>query len=416
MATEKVYYCEKCGRTMTGDNFYTSNNLEKYPDDGKLPQCKKCITMHVDNWRPETYLWILQEVDVPYIPEQWNKLLQTYGKKGTKISGMTILGRYLSKMKLGQWNKYRWEDTEHLQDVANKKIEETMKRQGYSMSDIEEVISKASVPIPPEPLSEPEYKPPIEDAFQQFNIVPAAPIEDYFAKQSGAEDDDLAAELTEEDRKYLRLKWGKAYKPEEWIQLEQLYNDMMNSYDIQSAGHVDILKKVCKTSLKTDQLLDIGDVEGAQKMSKMYDMLMKAGKFTAAQNKGESGEAVDSLSELFALCEEDGFIPRFYIDGPQDKVDRTLQDFQMYARTLITEELNLGNLIEGALKEIEKDKEKEAELDADAANDDDLLEQELFEEQESVTTDKDFEDFSQWEDEQQEESNELYRRLENGEL
>ena len=30
--------------------------------------------------------------------------------------------------------------------------------------------------------------------------------------------------------------------------------------------------------------------------------------------------------------------------------------------------------------------------------------------------DKDFEDFSQWEDEQQEESNELYRRLENGEL
>ena len=49
MATEKVYYCEKCGRTMTGDNFYTSNNLEKYPDDGKLPQCKKSITMHVDN-------------------------------------------------------------------------------------------------------------------------------------------------------------------------------------------------------------------------------------------------------------------------------------------------------------------------------------------------------------------------------
>jgi hypothetical protein len=29
-------------------------------------------------------------------------------------------------------------------------------------------------------------------------------------------------------------------------------------------------------------LLDIGDVEGAQKMSKMYDMMMKSGKFTAA--------------------------------------------------------------------------------------------------------------------------------------
>ena len=104
--------------------------------------------------------------------------------------------------------------------------------------------------------------------------------------------DDLDADLTDEDRKYLRLKWGKAYRPEEWVALEQLYNDMLASYDIQSAGHIDILKKCCKTSLKADQLLDIGDVEGAQKMVRMYDMLMKAGKFTAAQNKGESGEAV----------------------------------------------------------------------------------------------------------------------------
>ena len=59
------YYCEKCNRTMSAEQFYTSNNLEKYPNDGKLKQCKKCITMHVDNWNPDTYLWILQEVDVP---------------------------------------------------------------------------------------------------------------------------------------------------------------------------------------------------------------------------------------------------------------------------------------------------------------------------------------------------------------
>jgi len=33
-------------------------------------------------------------------------------------------------------------------------------------------------------------------------------------------DDDLGEELTEEDKKYLRLKWGKTYRPEEWIRLE----------------------------------------------------------------------------------------------------------------------------------------------------------------------------------------------------
>lgn len=30
------YYCEKCHKTMAADNFYTSNNLEKYPEGGKL--------------------------------------------------------------------------------------------------------------------------------------------------------------------------------------------------------------------------------------------------------------------------------------------------------------------------------------------------------------------------------------------
>ena len=69
------YYCEKCKRTMKGTEFYSSNNLEKYPNDGKLNQSKKCLTMHVDNWNPDTYLWILQEIDVPYVPDEWNKLL-----------------------------------------------------------------------------------------------------------------------------------------------------------------------------------------------------------------------------------------------------------------------------------------------------------------------------------------------------
>nr|DAG21851.1 MAG TPA: optinuerin [Caudoviricetes sp.] len=97
---EKTYYCEKCNRTMRGVEFYTSNNLEKYPNDGKINMCKKCMTMHVDNWNPETYLWILKEIDVPYVPKEWSRLMDTYGKDRSKLTGMSILGRYLSKMKL----------------------------------------------------------------------------------------------------------------------------------------------------------------------------------------------------------------------------------------------------------------------------------------------------------------------------
>ena len=91
------------------------------------------------------------------------------------------------------------------------------------------------------------------------------------------------------------------------------------------------------------------------------------------------------------MCERDGFFPRYYTDGPQDKVDRTLQDLQKYTRTLVTEEMNLGNLIESAVKQIQVDKEKEAMHDADAAGDDDAFEAELFDEDgKAFMNDEDF--------------------------
>ena len=92
---------------------------------------------------------------------------------------------------------------------------------------------------------------------------------------------------------------------------------------------------------------------------------MKSGRFTAAQNKEEGGEYVDSVGELVAICEREGFIPRYYTDEPQDKVDRTLQDLEQYTRTLIKEETNLDNLVNAAIKDIALDKERESHIDAD---------------------------------------------------
>ena len=381
--SRETYYCEKCNRTMGEENFYGSNNLEKYPD-GKFKICKKCMTMHVDNWNPDTYLWILQEADVPYIPDEWNKLMISYAKDKSKVTGMTIIGRYLGKMKLKQFKDYRWKDTEFLQEMANNKMEQTMKRQGYDAQQIATAINKATFEIPEKPLEEPQ--------FDEISDNLSSSVEDYFAQTSGASDD-FNDDLTDEDRLYLRLKWGKAYKPEEWIYLEQLYNDMMESYDIQTAGHIDTLKFICKTSLKMNQLIDMGDIEGFQKVSKVYNDLMKSGKFTAAQNKAETGEFVDSVGELIELCEKEGYIERYYIEKPNDKVDFTIQDMQRYTKTLIEEETNLSNMIEMALKQNAKEDEDEKnQLDDDIVDDADLTIEEL----EKSLKDKDFEDFEEF--------------------
>ena len=391
----ETYYCEKCNRTMNGTEFYSSNNLEKYPNDGKFSMCKKCMTMHVDNWNPDTYLWILQEADVPYVPDEWNKLMEKYGRDPQSMTGMTILGRYLSKMKLKQFKDYRWKDTEFLQQMANNKLEQTMKRQGYDAQQIATAIEKSSITIPEGELKEPVYAQP-----------PDAPAEDYFAQQSGEVEQEL--DLTDEDRTYLRLKWGKTYKPEEWVKLEQLYEEMMASYDIQGAGHKDTLKLICKTSLKANQLIDIGDIEGFQKMSKVYDSLMKSGKFTAAQNKAESGEFVDSIGELIELCEKEGYIERYYIEQPHDKVDLTIQDMQRYTRTLIEDETNISTMVEKALRENAKeDEEKAKNAESDIVDDADLSIEEL----EKTIKDSDYADFEEFKEQESAQDNEFLQGL-----
>ena len=119
---------------------------------------------------------------------------------------------------------------------------------------------------------------------------------------------------------------------------------------------------------------------------------MKSGKFSAAQNKAESGEYIDSVGELVAICEKDGFIPRYYLGEPNDKVDQTILDMKRYTRTLITEETNLGNLIEEAIKNNQKEDEAAAAADQDV--DTGLLDD--IEEIEQQLKDDDFEEYSEF--------------------
>lgn len=399
MANGKQYYCKNCNKTMAEEQFYTSNNIEKYPPEGKMPECKKCLTRHVDNYNPDTYLWILQEIDVPYIPDQWNQLMLKYAKDRSKLTGTTILGRYLAKMKLNQWKEFRWKDNDHLRELENLKIEQTMKQQGYDAGEIALAIEKKnSVAVIGEVAPPP---PPVPTEHLQ------AEDDDYFARIGGIDaSDGFDDDLTDEDKVYLRLKWGKTYRPEEWVRLEQLYEEMMASYDIQTAGHIDTLKLICKTSLKANQLLDLGDIDGAQKMIKMYDGLMKSGKFTAAQNKAEQGEFVDSVGELIEMCEKQGYIERYYIEQPNDKVDFTIQDMQRYTRTLIEEETNLSTMIEAALRQNAKEDDDSQNNNEDEIIDDVDLDIEDLEKQ---ISDKDFEEFSEFIDDEIEEDAELFK-------
>ena len=377
---ESTYYCKTCNRTMDEGQFYLSKRLDKYPQNGKLPECKKCITRHVNNWDPKTFTWILEEIDVPYIEEEWNTLVERYCQDRSKVTGMTVLGRYLSKMKLKQFRDYGWDDTEKIKAEIDAKKRDVMARQGYSGEEIEAALAAGTMPPKPEGWDD-NIEKPVEETPSMDMLEPAGFID----------------ELTDEDKIYLSLKWGKTYKPYEWVWLEQYYQEMMDSFDIQTPSHIDSLKLICKTSLKCHQLIDLGDIEGFQKMSRVYDTLMKSAKFTAVQNKAESGEFMESISELVLLCEkEGGFIPRFYTDSPKDKVDMTIRDMQGYNRSLIENETNLSDLIEGAVKALQR----QAEIEEDEDIDDDELDLEEIVKQDM--TDEDFEEYYNFLEEQEE--------------
>lgn len=134
-------------------------------------------------------------------------------------------------------------------------------------------------------------------------------------------------------------------------------------------------------------------VEGFQKMSKVYDSLMKSGKFTAAQNKAEEGEEINSIGELVTICEKEGFIPKYYADGPQDKADRVIEDLKKYTKDLVTNEADLDTMFESAQRQMAEEQEKIAAA-AKAGENGAEEEDKLFDYGSYEITDEDYEEMA----------------------
>lgn len=159
----------------------------------------------------------------------------------------------------------------------------------------------------------------------------------------------------------------------------------MQSFDIQDADTMNTLIHICKTDLKMNRAIDMEDIESYQKLSKVSNDLRKSAKFTAAQNKEQGNDFIDSVGELVAYCEKNGgAIPKYEINTPQDVIDVVIQDLKNYTKDLIYEDKSLAKQIEDYLKKIEiakqmKEDQKEAKkagLDVVEIDDEDYVDYE----------------------------------------
>ena len=319
--------------------------------------------------------------DVPYIEKKWTQLTnERYKKDPGKFGPKSVIGTYLRTMNMTQYRDLHYEESDDLNQFStpgnNKdtpidpeyeenllkqlqegKITETQyntltKTNQKHESDIDEngfLIELGNIEVAPSDQDQPSEP---QEQTPQYQFDP-----NYWTDQ-----------LDNKDIDYLMLKWGTMYTPEEWVKMETMYGKYSQEYDL-NVDREEVLKKMCKTSLKMDEALDAGDVTAYKNLATVFDQLRKSGKFTEAQNKDDKQQVLSSIGELVALCEQEGGIiaalPQYDPDQyPQDKIDFTLRDLKAYTYSLVSNELGLGDLIESYIEKLEKSEEESVDLNA----------------------------------------------------
>lgn len=384
---EPKIICKKCGRERAATKFFKKKTKER------IDICVDCLTMYIDNYDYTTFSWILEMFDIPYIKNVWIKMANDiYLKNPAKFSNRSVIGKYIRTMNMKQYADYCFADSDKLnmaQEMAKERREATVDKD-YVLQlqkELEEgKISKAQY----DTLS-PETPSSIDKEEEEFIALKEEAIKPI---QQGADEGEIRKQLTDEEYQYLLMKWGYLYQPSQLVQMEKLYNKYANEYEL-NVDREDTLKKICKTSLKMDEALDVGDTQSYQKLASVYDQLRKAGKFTEVQNKEEQERYLDSVGELVALCEREGGPIKEFVDPdeyPQDKIDFTIKDLKSYNYNLATNELNLGDLIQTYIDKLDKAEQSGNDIDLNKGlitSKEEEIEEDTLSDQEAI----DFQDY-----------------------
>lgn len=398
--------CSKCLKAMQEENFY------KIKGGDRIDLCKKCLTMHVDNFNPETFLWILEKINVPYVEGEWNSLRdRAFAQLGPqKITGLSVLGKYLGKMRLNKWKDFEWKDTERIAAEAAEKYAEIEAERNQANEELKVQLEKGEI-------SEAQYLTllSVDDQYKEykeaatnsdFTAPTPSPSNDYYDEEAvpqpfyGKDNPwieqpandfkmpEVGADMTDEEKTMLALKWGIDYTPAQWLALELDYQEMTNSFDIHDQDTKQTLIFLCKTNLKANEAIDHSDIDAFQKLTKVAENLRKTAKFTAAQKKQDESTSFNSVGLLVAYCEEHGGkIPRFEITEDLDKVDTIIRDQQAFTESLIKEDSALARQIEDYIKKRElldeqkRDRENAKSGKMTVLTDEDILAHSEFKEQ-----------------------------------
>lgn len=184
---------------------------------------------------------------------------------------------------------------------------------------------------------------------------------DYFKafqelKASGNIEDELPG-LADQKRARLQERWGANYDDEALRYLENLYNGLMTTQNVNGALQVDQAIKICKMSYEIDNRIREGS--DFDKLLASYDKLVKAAEFTPKNVKNIND--FDSVGELIKWLEKRGWRNTFYDGVTRDIVDETMKNFQNFNQRLYTNESGIGEQITERINALKQAKQIEDE-------------------------------------------------------
>lgn len=320
------YFCQSCRKTLDEKNFFKTSWVQKHPA-GILPECKSCVSMTIDDTDPATFLSTLKEINVPYIPSAWRELLV---KKDPKAP--SILGKYVSKMRLNQYKRYSWADSERLTreetDALLDAVRQTTTTESEAQNEVDKMLNFQDI-APQSPMLVDGGNGALSASmYQLVGLTPET-------SQYG---------LTQEEIDNLKISWGKDYSEEDYLALEQQFTDMKSAYVINDPIAISNARMICKMTLKMNKFLDIDDVESVSKLSRQLDLFIKSANLAPVQQKDRQSSTFAISQLAFLIEKEGGFIPKWDTSVPIDNIDMILKDMQDYTEHLVLGESNIGEM------------------------------------------------------------------------
>lgn len=234
--------------------------------------------------------------------------------------------------------------------ICNDCIDKMISEKEGDWSFIDKLCQMADIPFIPKEWQNISDLNPIGAFYKYAQIFLSSEYEgvawsDYFdlyrrLREANKLEDELPG-ISDDKRLRLQKMWGNTYDDEALEYLDNLYQGLLATQNINGKLQMDQAQKICKMSYEIDRRIE----EGADfdKLLSSYDKLVKAAEFTPKNAKNIND--FDTFGEAVRWMEKNGWRNRFYDNVTRDIVDETIKNYQNFVQRLYTNESTIGEEI-----------------------------------------------------------------------